>query len=78
MMTKATYRIIYFPKADKYIGVAWNYDEAVLVSTRAQANYTEARNELNKACSEQDVELRWFDGEYEYGSDGLMVSSKLS
>jgi hypothetical protein len=60
----ATFRLIHFAKADRYVGLAWNYDEAVLISTRDHATYTEARAALQAACDERHVELRWFDGEY--------------
>jgi len=61
---KATYRIIYFTKPNKYIGMAWNYNEAIMISTDACATYTEAKAALEKECNKRQIELRWFDGEY--------------
>jgi hypothetical protein len=71
-MKRATYRIVRFPKLDRYIGLAWNYDEAVLVSTRDHTTYTGARKELGATCEELGVELRWFDGEYDCIGDVLV------
>ena len=67
-MKPVTFRVIKFPKLNKYIAVAWNYDEAVLISTKPHNTYLEARVELNSTVVELNVELKWFDGEYEYNS----------
>ena len=65
-MTKATFRIIRFPlpTGDRYIGVAWNYDRAVLISTVDRESYTGARSELDADCEARRVSLQWFDGSY--------------
>ena len=63
-MKQATYRIIHFIKCNRYIGVAWNYNEAVLISTKDCETYTEAKSNLAADCLDRNVELRWFDGEY--------------
>lgn len=73
-MRQATYRMIRFPKLDRYIGVAWNYDQAILLSTGDYATYSEARDQLGKVCAEHNVELRWFDGEYDYAENGQLVT----
>lgn len=74
-LKKATYRIVRFPKLEKFIGIAWNYEEAVLVSTTPQDTYTLAREQLQQDCSIVGVELRWFDGEYCYDSNtGQLVN----
>jgi hypothetical protein len=65
-MKQATYRIIHFTKANKYVGFAWNYNEAIMISTTPCENYTAARQLLESNCKELGVELRWFDGEYEH------------
>ncbi len=59
-----TYRMIHFPKVDRWIGMAWNYDLACLFSTTDRSTYTAAREALAKAAAEVGAELRWFDGEY--------------
>ena len=64
-MKNASYRIIHFIKANRYVGLAWNYDQAVLVATKDFETYTLARIDLERTCNEIDVCLKWFDGEYE-------------
>lgn len=64
-MKPATYRVIHFTKPNRYVGLAWNYDLAVLVSTQDFETYTQARIALGKVCIDQNVQLKWFDGEYE-------------
>ena len=64
-MKQATFRIIRFIKCNRFIGVAWNYNEAVLISTRDFDTYTEALEALESDCIERGVELKWFDGEYD-------------
>lgn len=63
-MVKCTFRIIFFEGAGQYVGVGWNYDEAVLVSTRAQPSYAAARKALDAALAQVSAECRWFDGAY--------------
>jgi hypothetical protein len=63
-MKQATFRIVHFLKPNKYIGMAWNYDQAVLVSTIPFDTYSEARNQLEQDCSIVGVELKWYDGKY--------------
>lgn len=67
-MTDATYRILRFntDAGERYVGLAWNYEQAVLISTRAFPSYTDARNALEWACETRGVRARWFDGEYLY------------
>ena len=77
-MKQATFRIIHFPKPNKYIGMAWNYDQAVLVSTIDFDTYTEARNQLQQDCDIVGVELKWFDGSYTFGQDEFLVPMERS
>lgn len=63
-MKKLTFRIIKFVPQNRYIGVAWNYDECCLISTRDQATYGDARAYLVLAANEVGATLQWFDGEY--------------
>ena len=63
-MKKASFRVVHFPKSDKYVAIAWNYNLAVLVSSSDHDTYTLAREELGQLCAERDVRLEWFDGEY--------------
>jgi hypothetical protein len=72
-MKQATFRMIHFPKVNRYVGVAWNYDEAVLISTEDKPTYSEARNSLDQVCQERNVELKWFDGEYFCAPDGSLL-----
>lgn len=64
MVKKATFRIVRFSSVDRFIGIAWNYEQAVLVSTRDFATYTEARAAIEHDCAERGVALQWFDGYY--------------
>ena len=77
-MKQATFRIIYFPKPNKYIGFAWNYDAAVMISTTPQESYTLARNQLQQDCDILSVELKWFDGEYAYDANSGQLSNYVS
>lgn len=65
MKRQATFRILHFPKLDRFVGLAWNYDQAVLLSTSDYPNYTGARKALELVCNACNVELKWFDGEYD-------------
>lgn len=78
-MKEATYCVIRFPleAGDRYVSVAWNYAQAVLLSPGNEGSYTEARATLDKMCKEHGVLLRWFDGSYVCGSDGLMVPDDM-
>jgi hypothetical protein len=48
-----------------FIGIAWNYEEHVLVSTITCKTYTEARAELEQVVNKhaKGYRLFWFDGE---------------
>lgn len=72
-MKQATYRIIFFPAVKRYIGMAWNYEQAVLISTKDLESYTDARAALVVSAGECGVELKWFDGEYTVDNDGQLV-----
>lgn len=83
-LTQCEYRVVQFIDADphrdgvpKYVGVAWNYAVAVLMSTTPHNSYTGARAELDKLAHERGCSLRWFDGEYvcEGKLDGTMVKA---
>lgn len=79
-MKKATFRIIRFVKVNRYVAIAWNYDEAVLIASSDHSSYTDARRELDTLCSERNVKLQWFDGSYECAGEGeqlLPVESDL-
>jgi len=65
-MKDATFRVIHFPEIDRFVGVAWNYDEAILISTTDRSSYVEARTELEEMCNGRNIFLRWFDGDYKY------------
>ena len=78
-MRRATFRVIRFPLAsgDRYVAMAWNYAEAVLISPGDHASYTEARIALNTMAQAADVQLRWFDGHYVSQPDGSLVPDPL-
>lgn len=63
-MHKATYKIIHFTNVNRYVGVAWNFSRAVLISTSDLGSYTEARDALVEACTTRGVNARYFDGLY--------------
>lgn len=75
-MKKATYRIIEFVMdagPSRFIGLAWNYDEAALLSTRDYGTYREAREALEGLALSRDVRLQYYDGHYvRYSGDDLM------
>lgn len=76
---ETTFRIIHFPKPNLYIGVAWNYDEAVLISTYSCVNRDAARTALQADADKRGVKLRWFDGDYECDhKSGLLVAGAWS
>jgi len=78
-MKKASFRVVHFPRIDKYIAMAWNYNLAVLISTKDHDTYTLARAELDQLCAETDVKLQWFDGEYTCDGEGrLFVPADLT
>lgn len=61
----ATFRMVRFEPASRFVAIAWNYPAAVLIATRDHPSYGDARAELQTICDERAVFLRWFDGEYE-------------
>jgi len=65
-----TFRIIYFSKPRKFIGLAWNYDEAAMFSTLSQDSYTAARTALELTAKELRCNLKWFDGSYTCAGEG--------
>lgn len=66
-MKQATYYILHYTELNLYVGLAHNYDEAVLISTRAHATYVAAKKELQVTADELGVRLAWFDGTRELG-----------
>lgn len=77
MMILATFKFVYFPVNKKYVGIAWNYDEAILISTDPCDSYNQAKMELSSTCNSLNVDLRWFDGEYEYDNGGQIITRKF-
>jgi len=72
-MKTAQFRIVHFMPIDRYVAIAWNYDQAVLISTTDHKSYGAARAELQETADKLRVHLRWFDGEYicNAGSDQM-------
>lgn len=76
-MKEATYKIIFYPKVNKYVGIAWNYDQAVLIASRDYDSYVDARKELQTSCDERNVHLKWFDGHYKIDPYGREVPNMI-
>ena len=67
-MRNVTYRIVRFHLSGdraRYVGIAWNYDEAILFSTRDYTSYTNAREALDQCSNERNCTLAYFDDVYE-------------
>ena len=67
-MNTVTYRIVQFHMRNaptRFVGIAWDYDRAVLFSTKDCASYSDAWSALHDAAIDQGQSLRYFDGEYE-------------
>lgn len=77
-----TYKMIHFPELDRWVAIAWNYDEAALFSPGDRSNYLDAKDALkdllmNKGFDEKKVfRLRWFDGVYEYNNENEQIFPK--
>ena len=69
-MKKATYKVVRFTKVNRFVAVAWNYDEAVLIATRDHASRKDAFTELQGLCAERNVKIQWFDGDYRCDGHG--------
>jgi hypothetical protein len=69
-MRPVSFRILYFPKLGRYLGIAWNYEHACMFATPHYGTYTAARGRLEKEVEKGNCELKWFDGEYELAPDG--------
>lgn len=68
---KTTFRVIGFEtkKGFRFVGLAWSYEDGVLVSTHGQhTTNTSARAELDEIAGKLGLNLHWFDGEYLYNS----------
>jgi hypothetical protein len=63
---RAHYRVTRYPleSGDRFVGLVWNYDQSVLVSTGDYGTYTDARAALQESAAALGIELAWFDGEY--------------
>lgn len=71
-MKEATYRIIRFPKLNRFVAIAWNYDQAVLLSSADWSTYAQAKMELEHQAKRHDVNIKYFDGTYD-AEDGLLI-----
>ena len=71
--TRTTYHIVQFTKTGQYVGMAWNYDHAVMISTEPFATYGEARERLGDMADARSVTLHWFDGEYTCSGEGAQL-----
>jgi hypothetical protein len=61
---KTTFRIIYFPVINLYVGMAYNYNVGMIISTIGYDTYTEAKVALEEECKKRNAKLQYFDGEY--------------
>lgn len=70
-MKPAQFRVIRFhlPTGVRYVAMAWNYDQAILISTQDHPTYFDARKELEGTCFERGVSCKWFEGEHVYNPD---------
>ncbi len=81
---KTQFRYIYFSKAEKYVGFAWEYDNGIMVSTRPQNTYTQARRALISAIADLNdesgvkgmIQLCYFDGEFVCIGNGDLLTPK--
>lgn len=73
-MHHLTFRIVHFTNVDKYVGIAWDYDNAIIVTTVPFPTYTAARGNLEKKCTDLCHTLKWFDGEYTCSGNGDFIS----
>lgn len=69
-----TFRIVKFPKVStpNYVGIAWNYDHAILISTPPCADAADTREMLAQELQKVGAHLRWFEGLYEC-TDGVYL-----
>ncbi len=74
-MIDATFRLIHFTKPNLFVGLAWNYDEGVMITTTPCTSYTQARDAL-ELLAEVRANLRWFDGEYTCAGEGAQIFAK--
>lgn len=74
-MIKLTYRIIKFTKVNKYVGVAWNYDHGILLSTYPNNTYCFAKDAIENRAKMARSVLQWFDGEYTCAGEGEPIVS---
>jgi hypothetical protein len=72
-MIKTTFYVVKFTKADRYVGVAHNYDEAVLFSTYPARTYSAAKVELENLADDRGAYLAYFDGEYTCEGNGAQM-----
>ncbi len=76
-MKQATYKVIRFrtSRGNRFVAIAWNYAEAVLISVSDMAAPDEAVGALELECHKRGVELRWFEGSFFHdGKDGMIFS----
>lgn len=74
---RTTYHIVQFTKTGQYVGMAWNYDHAVMLSTEPFATYGEARECLGDLADVRGVTLHWFDGEYTCSGEGAQLLNAI-
>jgi len=58
----------------RWVGIAWDNNGSGLISTKDHASYTEAREELGNAAEKFDCTLKYFQGEFEVGSNGIYLT----
>ena len=71
---KLTYRFVYIPEQDGYLGIAWDYKEGLLVSTQSTlSSYSVAKQDLETKVYSRGARLHYFDGEYILAEDGETI-----
>ena len=72
-MIRTSFHIVRFTKVDRFVGMAWNYDHGIMISTGTHTTYTGARNELGDLAGQRGCEVHWFHGEYTCDGSGSML-----
>ena len=72
-MIRTRFHIVRFTKLDRFVGMAWNYDHAIMISTGPHTSYTGARTELGELASLRGCVPHWFDGEYRCTGEGAQL-----
>lgn len=73
----ATYRVIKFQNG-KYLGIAWDYKNALMFATDPRDTPSGALTELESRAEPLRVRLQWFEGHYDCTPDGCLIPSEAA